>query len=209
MDGRRFDELTRALAGVRTRRSVLQTLGGGIVAGAGAFAWRRGGLVAQDACESDDDCADDEICCAEACQAIECCIDDEDPNARCPEGTSCFEGICEATDEGCESDDDCGDDEICCVGTCRAIECCIDEEDPNARCPEGTSCFEGVCDPIDDGGDGGTGGDGSTDLPNTGSGSAVPGDASPVGALLVAGAAASAAIAARNLLRPAEAPARK
>jgi LPXTG-motif cell wall-anchored protein len=49
---------------------------------------------------------------------------------------------------GCGNDDECATDEICCNGVCAAIECCIDEEDPNARCPEGTSCFEGYCDVI-------------------------------------------------------------
>jgi hypothetical protein len=147
---------------------------GTLLAG-GAVVAQRGGALAQD-CTTDADCAggqtcvegvctadgpppcatdvdctgEGEICCAGGCLAIECCIDDEDPNARCPDGTSCFEGMCDPIPEpgACTSDDECGEDEICCAGFCREIECCIDEEDPNARCPEGTSCFEGVCDPI-------------------------------------------------------------
>lgn len=100
-------------------------------------------------CAVDDDCTGDEICCGGTCAAIQCCIDDEDPNARCPEGTSCFEGVCDPVGGGeCSADSDCATDEICCGGTCAPIACCIDDEDPNARCPDGTSCFEGVCDPL-------------------------------------------------------------
>jgi hypothetical protein len=151
MEGYRFDNIARSLAVPRSRRGVLRVVTGGLAAGFGALALRSGGAGAQASCTTDDDCATDEICCVGTCRAIECCIDEEDPNARCPEGTSCFEGICDPVDGGCSSDDDCADGEICCVGTCRAIECCIDEADPNARCPAGTSCFEGVCDPVDGG----------------------------------------------------------
>ncbi len=106
MDGQRFDELTRGLADARSRRDVLRALAGGIVGGVGALALQRRAAVAQESCATDADCADDEICCAEACRAIECCIDEDDPNARCPEGTSCFEGICEAVGGNDDDDDD-------------------------------------------------------------------------------------------------------
>ncbi len=159
------------------------------------------------ACESDDECAEGEICCAGGCLAIECCIDDADPNARCPEGTSCFEGVCDPITEpgACASDEECGDDEICCAGFCRAIECCIDEEDPNARCPEGTSCFEGVCDPIGDGTNGKPKPPVVT-LPSTGSGSASGGSSRVLGAILAGGAAMAAGLGLRaRRARPAEA----
>lgn len=148
MDSQRFEELTRRLATARSRREVVKGLIGSLIAGGGVVAAQRGGALAQTACTDDDGCAEGEICCAGFCAAIECCIDDDDPNARCPEGTSCFEGTCDPIETPCGSDDECAEGEICCAGACRAIECCIDEEDPNARCPEGTSCFEGVCDPI-------------------------------------------------------------
>lgn len=48
----------------------------------------------------------------------------------------------------CTTHDDCLEDEICCAGTCRAIECCTDNPNPNETCPPGTSCFEGYCDEI-------------------------------------------------------------
>jgi hypothetical protein len=163
------------------------------------------------ACETDEECAEGEICCAGGCLAIECCIDNPDPNAHCPEGTSCFEGMCDPVPEpgACASDDDCGEDHICCAGFCREIECCIDEEDPNARCSEGTSCFEGVCDPIDDGGKKDDGTSGTSEpvvaLPSTGSGSASGGGTGMMSAILAAGAAAAAGLGLRaRRVRPAE-----
>lgn len=84
-----------------------------------------------EACTGDDACCDG-ICCAGACRAIECCIDEADPNARCPEGTSCFEGICEEVSTTCADDGDCPAGACCCPdGSCRG-DCCapvIDDED--------------------------------------------------------------------------------
>ncbi len=157
MNSQRFDELARGLAGARSRRDVLKALTGVIVAGAGTIMVQRGATFAQ---------------------------------------------------ESCTTDDDCGTEEICCAGTCRAIECCIDEADPNARCPAGTSCFEGVCDPVDDNNDDdddnsdGDDDDDTPTLPNTGSGTASAGKAGkevPMSAVLAAGAAA--AFTARKLLQ--------
>lgn len=202
MEHQRFEDLTRGLAAARSRRDVVKTLFGALLAG-GAVAAQRGGVVAQDPCTTDDDC-DTGICCAGFCRDIECCIDDDDPNARCPEGTSCFEGVCDPVTEpgACASDDECGDDEICCAGFCRAIECCIDDEDPNARCPEGTSCFEGVCDPIDDAGQQPP----VVALPETGTGPDSGGSSSMVSAILAGGAAVAAGLGLRaRRTRPSEA----
>jgi LPXTG-motif cell wall-anchored protein len=148
MDTRKFDDLTRSLAVGKSRRTVIKGLFGGAV-GTIAVAGRPAyGVLAQPVgCGSDDQCDGDEICCEGTCAAIECCIGDADPNARCPEGTSCFEGVCDPV-LGCGSDDQCAGDEICCEGVCAAIQCCIGDADPNARCPEGTSCFEGQCDAL-------------------------------------------------------------
>lgn len=110
-----------------------------------------------EACAADGDCCTG-ICCGGACRDTECCIDDTDPNARCAKGSSCFEGICVVDcdsggeGEACSEDADCCAG-ICCEGACHDIECCIADEDPNARCPDGTSCFEGVCDAVDSGGE--------------------------------------------------------
>ena len=112
-------------------------------------------------CESDDDCSRGQICClsgdANACISNECCGPD-DPIHCDNETQFCTdEKICvllEGRDE-CQEDSDCfeitGEGEIapiCCGGVCAQIECCTDDEDPNARCADGTSCFEGYCDPI-------------------------------------------------------------
>lgn len=214
MDNRKFDDLTRSMAFGKSRRTVIKGLFGGVVgtiavAGRPAYGALAGEPVG---CGSDEQCAENEICCEGVCAAIQCCIGDADPNARCPEGTSCFEGVCDPI-LGCGSDAECAGDEICCEGVCAAIECCIGDADPNARCPEGTSCFEGYCDPIcanvgcDDGlcccNDGSCSYDCCETpivvLPATGSGSASEGGAW-VAAAAIGGAAAY--LAARKVRAP-------
>jgi hypothetical protein len=151
MDSQRFDELTRGLATARSRRDVVKSLIGGLFAGGAVVAAQRSGALAQGACAVDTDCGEGQICCTEVCQTAECCLEDPDPNARCPEGTSCFEGTCDPIGEPivCTADTDCGEGEICCAEACRPIQCCIDDPDPNARCPEGTTCNEGQCVPVE------------------------------------------------------------
>ncbi len=141
MDKQKFDDLTRTLALGKSRRTVIKGLFGGVV-GTIAIAGRPAyGALAQDVpCDVDADC-DVGMCCAGICRDIECCIDNPNPNATCPENTTCFEGQCVTQ---CETVG-CADDEICCGGVCRAIECCIDNANPNETCPDGTSCFEGQC----------------------------------------------------------------
>lgn len=151
MDTRKFDDLTRSLALGKSRRSVIKGLFGGVV-GTVAIAGRPayGAFAGVEAeCGTDTDCMQGEICCGGVCAAIECCTDDANPNDRCPEGTSCFEGYCDPI-LGCGSDEECAADEICCEGVCAAIECCMGDANPNDRCPEGTSCFEGYCDTLCD-----------------------------------------------------------
>ena len=150
MDTRKFDDLTRSLAAGKSRRTVIKGLFGGVVGGIAIAGRPAYGALAQLGCGSDDQCEADEICCEGVCAAIECCIGDDDPNARCAEGYTCFEGVCDPIILGCGSDAECADDEICCEGVCAAIQCCIGDENPNARCPEGTSCFEGYCDVLCD-----------------------------------------------------------
>ena len=58
---------------------------------------------------------------------LECCIDDDDPNARCGDGETCFEGICQPF---CTNDMQCNGDACCCDdGSCSA-DCCPGEEPP-------------------------------------------------------------------------------
>jgi hypothetical protein len=104
-------------------------------------------------CEVDEDCVQVEgvigpgpICCAGTCVAQECCGADD---VHCDEGEFCTdEGICVVIGPECETDEDCDDGEICCAEACHAIECCIEDEDPNARCGDGETCFEGVCEAV-------------------------------------------------------------
>jgi hypothetical protein len=152
MENRKFDDLTRSLALGKSRRTVIKGLFGGVV-GTIAVAGRPAyGVLAGEpvGCGSDAQCEGDDICCEGVCAAIVCCMADEATNPRCPTGTHCFEGYCDPDEVGCGSDEQCAGDEICCEGVCAAIECCIGDADPNARCPEGTSCFEGYCDEICD-----------------------------------------------------------
>jgi hypothetical protein len=153
------------------------------------------------------------LCCAGQCVTTECCgtgdtvncgnfrictaagvcEDVEEPECEsdddCEDPLVCVQGACVTGGTPCEDDTDCvaeqaGEGAICCAGFCREIECCIDDEDPNARCPDGTSCFEGVCDEIDNGG-------GTPTLPNTGAGAGGGSSASLLlGAAALAGGAA-------------------
>ncbi len=133
MNEQKFDDLARLVGIGATRRRVLGGLFGVVAAGVTVFG-RHSSVGAQDcidegdACDVDDDCCEG-ICCAGFCRNIECCIDEEDPNARCPEGTSCFEGIC---------------DEI--NGTCGVLGDPCDIVNENADCCSGLVCFEAVCD---------------------------------------------------------------
>ena len=121
-------------------------------------------------CEIDDDCVvqaagdiDAAICCGGFCiTGIECCIDDANPNDRCAEGSTCFEGVCVFA---CKGDSDCASGTCCCSdGTCSS-ECC---EDVDNTPPADTA--------------------GVTTLPSTGIGD--DGGNALLGVALVAGAAA-------------------
>jgi hypothetical protein len=169
-------------------------------------------------------CCDRLTCIDSTCQPI-CaeeganCDTSEGIAILCCEGLACnSEGVCEEiVSAECEVDADCvtaaaGDVDaaICCAGVCRQIECCIDDiltgADPNARCPEGSSCFEGICvfackgDADCESGtcccaDGTCSSDccetgGVTELPNTGIRDGDGGGNALLGAALAAGAAA-------------------
>jgi hypothetical protein len=103
-------------------------------------------------------CSDAGICevpapvCAAEGEA--CAMIDGGPSACCDglvcstDGTCVVPGpICSAEGETCEGDSDCCDG-ICCNGACRAIECCIDDPNPNARCGDGQTCQEGTCETV-------------------------------------------------------------
>lgn len=139
MDSVRFDVLTRALAAEASRRRVLKGLVAGIMGGAVALTTAKQTLAGVPVCAGP----------GEACSgSVEAA---GEPVPVCCDGLLCCEGDPGVCAECCE-DTDCGDGEICCAAACQAIECCIDDiltgGDPNDRCPEGTSCFEGYCDPF-------------------------------------------------------------
>ena len=152
-------------------------------------------------CCGDFDCPKGTICCAGVCREIECCIDDiltgGDPNARCPEGCTCFEGLCVDKDQNhcrfCADDKDCPDGKCCCKdGTCSHECCekpvCTHDKDCAAGtccCPDGT-CSHDCCP---------TRGTTTTSppigtLPNTGAGPDTSDASWIAGAALAAGAAA-------------------
>jgi hypothetical protein len=178
MESTRFDRITRELAIGSSRRGVLKLLAGTAVA-LGATTIAAPSSRAQEACaQPGDDCAINEDCCqgfycnddgicagaAECategggCDADEICCGD----LICGDDRMCAAPA--SAGQECAADEECASDEICCGGVCAQIACCIEDDDPNARCPEGTACFEGYCDPI--GGET----DGATSLPETGAG---------------------------------------
>ena len=179
MDDNRFDHLTRRLALTRSRRGALKLLGGGVVAlGAAVVIAPSTRAQSTECADAGESCSLDSDCCGRfycgeagtcdgasaGCTGAEgsCSTDDE-----CCGRLICGEdGNCGGPSAGseCADDVDCAKNEICCGGNCLSIAWCIDDKYPNARCPKGTTCFEGVCDA-----DGGGTGNVST-LPATGAG---------------------------------------
>jgi hypothetical protein len=163
----------------------------GVCAGAAECAGAGGGCDADEACCGRLTCSEEDRTCggpsAGCAGAGESCDTDD---ACCGRSICRDDGTCggPSAGSGCAADGDCATDEICCGGACAAIACCIEDDDPNARCAAGTSCFEGVCDPI-----GSETGGGVTALPNTGAGT---GGQNGGGSAWLFGAAAVGGIAA-------------
>ncbi len=177
---------------------------------------------AEPQCEVASDCVagavgeGEPLCCDGTCALGECCVDGD-----CTDGTNgaCVDNLC-VYGAGCATDNDCipavgeaGIPPICCEGVCVSIECCMADEQTNPRCPVGTACFEGVCDPVCKGDgdcangtcccpdgscdagccapvDNGNGNEQPTKLPSTGSGQDDGGNGLLLGAALLGGAAA-------------------
>jgi len=91
-------------------------------------------------CETDDDCADGEVCEEEVCvpSVGQPCSETSD----CAEGEVCEEGECVVA-PGCETDDDCAEGEVCEEGECVVAPGCETDDD----CAEGEVCEEEVCVP--------------------------------------------------------------
>jgi hypothetical protein len=115
------------------------------------------GLPVIDCCEGLV-CSDQGICEVPApiCSAEgEACSNLDGAPSACCDGLVCSTDsicvvpgpTCAAEGEICEADTDCCDG-ICCNGACRAVECCIDDPNPNARCGDGQTCQEGTCETV-------------------------------------------------------------
>jgi len=94
------------------------------------------------ACETNDDCADDEICDSETgqCEPAAECASNED----CDEGQICDldTGECIGSGVDCTLDEDCDDQDICTLDTCEGGACTIVQ-----ACDDGRACTDDSCDP--------------------------------------------------------------
>ncbi len=113
MDGDRFDQFTRVLAGDRTRRSTLKLLAGGIAAGvAGVF--KTGDALGAVRCrKAQQVCRKDAECCSGDCSPL-----DRFGRGRCLCGTG---ADCPTPSSGCKS-------AICTNGICSEANACAGEQ---------------------------------------------------------------------------------
>ena len=174
MDGNRFDDLTRTLAGARSRRGILRLIGlafaaaGTIPRGADAAVCRPNGSLCRKpgeccsgACMPDATgrgrcaCAAGTVACASGC----CPICEVSPNGTACPGGKCFDGeCCNSGPFGGICDPNVGGP-LCCVGAehCCGTECCVDcfvEDDlsdqylccpPQNLCPAGSTGTGACC----------------------------------------------------------------
>lgn len=171
MDGSRFDDLARALAGGRSRRGFARGAVAAALGVAGVAARGTSGLAVR--CQKDGDCAGcqtcnkrkgrcaagcgkDKRCCGDACVAPEeCCSGPEQCNAC----SACVGGRCRP--DLAKNDQPCGPAEKCLVcanGTCgipsdarcrsnercrpRTGACCTKCTKDGNCCPEGSACID-------------------------------------------------------------------
>jgi hypothetical protein len=169
MDGHRFDNIARALAGGTSRRSVLKGLVGGL---AGVVALRATHTSAQTPCQTSDDCGARQFCCRGACYDFGITIchatgSSSNPYTSITISNNGLAGHCDHTNdlilapgEGCptcvaepisttcagvacgSATNNCGDT-VECPNTCGACEMC---SDTNACVASGAACGESCCD---------------------------------------------------------------
>ena len=102
MDDRKFDELTRSLAGVASRRSVLKALSGGALAAAGTLL---GVGKAAAACRpANAICRKNEDCCSTTCLPAGA---GRSRCAACPTGATLCDGACKTAADFASDPSDC------------------------------------------------------------------------------------------------------
>ena len=132
MDGPAFDELARAVAGTRTRRSALRALAGAALAGALAA----DGAAAR-CFKAGNRCRHDWQCCSGKCREGEC--------ARCRNGRTACGGACVDTGTSLAH---CGGCDRPCDGACVGGKCVACDEDGDCPAPTGGSATcrpDGLC----------------------------------------------------------------
>lgn len=128
MDGQRFDDLTRRLAGTTSRRQMLKGLAGGLGA---AIAATLGQPAAAQRCENPKSCS---------------------PTVACCPGSQCIDGVCQNRKPpkgDCKNSAACGPGESCCGGTCVSLDTVANCGSCGNACaapPNATaSCVGGQC----------------------------------------------------------------
>ena len=172
MDGRRFDMLTRRLAGATTRRSLLRVAAATVVTGGAMASVAEADAQRRGTCRPlTTGCLVNAQCCSMLCDRRSSTPRRQRNRCVCPEGTivcgnqSCVEPGTMAHCEGCTPCDEtradiclsgvcmCDESPACAVGdTCCGAEGCHDLQTDNNNCgecgnacPTGTTCDGGVC----------------------------------------------------------------
>jgi hypothetical protein len=141
MDDRRFDELTRTLAGVSSRRSVLKALSGGALAAAGTLI----GVNRAGACRPVTSiCRKNGDCCSNNCGP-------RDITGRqrcaCPSGQTLCDGACKGAADFASDVQNCGScDNVCGADPCFSATCTdgVCGQTP-VVCGANATCSGGAC----------------------------------------------------------------
>jgi hypothetical protein len=151
MDAKRFDALTRMLAGIASRRRALAgaapLLLGGVTAILGLA--EAGGKKGKKKCKR---CGACQRCKKGTCKpkpngtacgsAGQIC---QGGGCQCPEGEKDCQGACVPDTQCCPSD--CNDDNACTTGFCVQGTCFYEMADNDSSCDGTGRCLNGVCNP--------------------------------------------------------------
>ena len=141
MDTRQFDSLVKTLASGDSRRSILRTLGTGTLAAVLGRSEEQA-VEAKKRKKKKKKCKTGTRRCGKQCiPQGNCCLD-----ADCGNQDACVNGACKAGKKdalGCQSNADCRFEESCQNGTCMS------DPEPicqgNGDCDSGKACFAGAC----------------------------------------------------------------